>query len=72
MIEVRLFATFRQGREKIYHYDDKEKYVYEYVDALGIDRDEVAIILVNGFHQSLDTVVYDGDLLSLFPATGGG
>ncbi|MFV0379994.1 MAG: MoaD/ThiS family protein [Anaerorhabdus sp.] len=72
MIEVCLFATFRENREKKYQFDDKEKFVYEYVDALNIDRGDVAIILINGFHQTLDSLVKDGDILSLFPATGGG
>jgi len=73
MIEVRLFATFREGRGKILFLDD-EKYATagEIIDALGIPREEVAILLKNGRHAKPDVALSGGDVLALFPPTGGG
>ncbi len=73
MIEVRVFATLREGREKIQHLDaTKHATVKALLLSLSIAEDEVAICLVNGFHSSLDTAVKGGDVISLFPAVGGG
>ncbi|MBR2047272.1 MAG: MoaD/ThiS family protein [Oscillospiraceae bacterium] len=73
MIEVRLFAGLRQGREKIYHWEKGSICnVQDIMDRLGIQRKEVNILLINGFHQKPETEVRDGDIVSLFPAVGGG
>ena len=73
MIEVRLFAGLRQGRQKIYQMEpDSVKNVQDIMDLLNIQRGEVNILLINGFHQKPETEVKDGDLVSLFPAVGGG
>ena len=73
MIEVRLFAGLRQGRQKIYQMEsDSILNVQDIMDRLSIDRKEVNILLVNGFHQKPETEVKDGDIVSLFPAVGGG
>ena len=73
MIEVRLFAGLRQGRQKIYQMEsDTIKNVQDIMDRLSIDRKEVNILLINGFHQKPETQVKDGDIISLFPAVGGG
>ena len=73
MIEVRLFAGLRQGRQKIYQMEsDSILNVQDIMDRLSIDRKEVNILLVNGFHQKPETEVTDRDIVSLFPAVGGG
>ena len=73
MIEVRLFAGLRQGRQKIYHMDTEEiQTVQDIMDKLNIQRTEVNILLINGFHQKPETPVKDEDIVSLFPAVGGG
>ena len=73
MIEVRLFATLRQGREKIYHVESAAvNTVQDIMDVLDIPRSEVNIMLINGFHQKPETPVKDEDIVSLFPAVGGG
>ena len=73
MIEVRLFAGLRQGRQKIYQMEpDSIATVQDIMDRLSIDRKEVNILLINGFHQKPETQVQDGDIVSLFPAVGGG
>ena len=73
MIEVRLFAGLRQGRQKIYQMEsDSIATVQDIMDRLSIDRKEVNILLINGFHQKPETPVKDEDIVSLFPAVGGG
>ena len=73
MIEVRLFATLRQGRQKVYHVESSSvKTVQDSMDVLDVPRSEVNIMLINGFHQKPETPVKDEDIVSLFPAVGGG
>ena len=73
MIEVRLFAGLRQGRQKIYQMEpDSIATVQDIMDRLSIDRKEVNILLINGFHQKPETAVKDEDIVSIFPAVGGG
>ncbi len=73
MIEVRLFAGLRQGRQKIYQMEPGSvKTVQDIMDVLNIQRTEVNILLINGFHQKPETEVRDEDVVSLFPAVGGG
>ena len=73
MIEVRLFATFREGREKVLFLEAEE---YEttgrIVDFLGIPVEDVAILLINGRHSKPDVPLRDGDIVALFPQVGGG
>ena len=73
MIEVRLFAGLRQGRQKVYRMDSASiQNVQDIMDVLNIHRKEVNILLINGFHQNPETEVKDEDIVSLFPAVGGG
>ena len=73
MVEVRLFAGLRQGRQKLYHMEPESvSCARDIMDRLNIDRKEVNILLINGFYQKPETQVKDGDVVSLFPAVGGG
>ena len=73
MIEVRLFAGLRQGRQKVYQMEPGSvSIVQDVMNALDIPRSEVNIILINGFHQKPETAIKDEDIVSLFPAVGGG
>ena len=73
MIEVRLFAGLRQGRQKVYQMEPGSvSIVQDVMDVLDIPRSEVNIILINGFHQKPETAIKDEDIVSLFPAVGGG
>ena len=73
MIEVRLFATLRQGRQKVYHVEPGSvNTVQDIMDVLNVPRSEVNIMLINGFHQKPESPVKDEDIVSLFPAVGGG
>lgn len=73
MIEVRLFATFRDGRDKVTLLSAKDfTSAGDIIDYLKIPRSEVAILLINGRYSAADTLVKDGDILALFPPVGGG
>lgn len=73
MIEIRLFATFRDGRQKIYQMDSSDfSTVNNILNKLEILPENVAICLINGFHQPTEMTIKDGDIISLFPPVGGG
>ena len=73
MIDVRVFATLREGREKAYLLPAEDYHtaadVMKYLD---IPADEVAILLINGFHSKPGDSIKDGDTVSLFPPCAGG
>ncbi|WP_434302963.1 MoaD/ThiS family protein [Clostridium botulinum] len=73
-IEVRLFAYFREGRDKKYFMEiNEENITPRYIlEKLNIKVEEVAILLINGRDGNVDTLLKDGDVLSLFPPVGGG
>lgn len=39
---------------------------------LNIPAEEVAILLINGFHNKPDATVKAGDVVAIFPPVGGG
>lgn len=73
MIEVRLFAHFRNGREKI-SFLPAESFPSpkKIIGHLDIPEEDLAIILINGFHSEIDDLLKAGDVLALFPPVGGG
>jgi molybdopterin converting factor small subunit len=73
MIEVRLFATLRKGRENISFFSpDEVADGFSILKRLNIDEAEVAIYLINGRHDALSTLLVDSDVVAVFPAVGGG
>ena len=73
MIEVRFFATLRQGRGKITEIPAEEaSCAGDILRRFAIPAEEVAILLINGFHSKPEDPVKDGDIISLFPPVGGG
>ena len=72
-ITIKLFAYFREGREKIQVIDlPEETTPGDIVSNLGIDRSEIAILLINGRDGKFDSELKEGDLIALFPPVGGG
>lgn len=71
-IEVRLFATFRNGRGKKVYVKMNQPTVEEVLQSIDITNDEVAILLVNGQDGRFDQILNEGDYLSVFPPVGGG
>lgn len=73
MIEVRVFATLRQGRQKITLMEPEGiSCASDIIRRLDIPAGEVSILLINGFHKKLEDPVRDGDVVALFPPVGGG
>ena len=72
-IKVRLFATLREGRgkERLMEFN-KPVSSLDIINQLGINVQDVAILLVNGFDRPLDTELNMGDTVSIFPPVGGG
>jgi sulfur carrier protein len=72
-ITVKLFATFRDGRDKIQVLElEAGKTPEDVVAILGIEKSEVAIMLVNGRDGQFDKPLIESDLIALFPPVGGG
>ena len=73
MIEVRVFATLRQGRDKVTMLPSEGiTNAADILRLLHIPSEEVSILLINGFHQKPESPVKDGDIVALFPPVGGG
>ncbi len=72
-VEIRLFATLRKDRGKRVELEAEAGVTpAELIDRLGIPKEEVAILLINGRTGALDSHLEPGDYLSVFPPVGGG
>ena len=78
-ITIRLLASYRQYLPA--HSDELASYNVEAADgalvgdvlaAAPIPPDDFFTVLVNGRHATHDQVLHGGDVLSVFPAGGGG
>lgn len=73
LVEVKLFATFRQGR-----FDKKRLDVCEgsslddLLKQLNIPFEQVGILLANGRDVSVEHKLNENDTISIFPAIAGG
>ena len=73
MVEVRLFAYFRDNRGKIVYLDPNlYSTVQMILDHLGIDLSDVQILLVNGRHSNAQHILKENDIVALFPPVAGG
>lgn len=72
-VKVKLFAYFRDNRfrEEFKEFPDN-MLVGEVVDGLGIDREEVGVLMINSRHCSFETQLQMDDILAIFPVVGGG
>lgn len=72
-IEVRLFATLRNGRDKkVYLEFVGGMTPRDVINQLNIEEEDVAILLINGRDGELETPLTEDDYLSIFPPVGGG
>ena len=72
-ITVKLFAYFRDNRFKIEQREiDEATSVGDIVDALGIDREEVGVLMINSRHTEFAAHPEENDVLAIFPVVGGG
>ncbi len=72
-IEVRLFAGLRRGRfRKRALQVSQDARLAEVLRQLDIPPEDVSLPLVNGRYSEMDRPLEEGDVLSVFPAVGGG
>jgi molybdopterin converting factor small subunit len=72
-ITVKLFAYFRDNRFKIEEREiGEETTVGDIVDSLGIDREEVGVLMINSRHTEFPIRPAANDVLAIFPVVGGG
>ena len=73
IVNIKLFATFRNGRFKVAQQEHPEgtdcrKILFD----LGLQEKEIGVVMINSRHAPLDQLLQSGDTLSLFPLVGGG
>jgi molybdopterin converting factor small subunit len=72
-IEVRLFASLRAGRFKRQQVEvPDDARLRDVLRMLEIPEDEVSLPLINGRYSEMDEPLGADDVLSIFPAVGGG
>ncbi|PAB59866.1 MoaD/ThiS family protein [Anaeromicrobium sediminis] len=72
-VEVRLFATLREGRGKKVYFQLKAGLTPRIIiKELNIQEEDIAILLINGRDGDFDRPLMEGDYLSIFPPVGGG
>ncbi len=72
-ITLKLFAYFRDNRGEVLQIEFSEGMrPSDLCKKIKLDLDEVSILLVNGVYTKEDPILKDGDLVSMFPAVGGG
>ncbi len=72
-VEVRLFAGLRAGRFKKRLMELPERAtVADALRHIDILPEEVSLPLINGRYSEMDDGLSSGDVLSVFPAVGGG
>ena len=72
-VEVKLFAAFRKGRFIQQEMELPEgACLRDVLDSLNITAEEISLPLINGVYSSVQDSIREGDVLSLFPAVGGG
>ena len=73
VVEVKLFATFRENRFKEKEMELPEgSSAAEVLSHLKIPQDQLGILLVNGRDASVGRKLVGNDVVSIFPAIGGG
>ena len=72
-VTIKLFASLRKAREKEYKIRiGKNSNIACIINQLELPGEEISIIMVNGIRKDLDYLVKENDIISFFPAVGGG
>ena len=72
-MDIKLFATLREGRGKTVEIEwYKGINGFAVLKELGLEPDEVKIFLINGLNSIPDVELKSDDIIALFPAVGGG
>ena len=73
LVQVRLFATFRQGRFKEKEMDlSCGSSLADLLTRLKITEKEARILLINGIAASTDRKLAPNDVIAIFPPIAGG
>lgn len=73
IVEVKLFATFRNNRFKRKSIEVSDGFtVGGILKDLEIPVDRTGILLVNGLSADVEQSLADNDVVAVFPAIGGG
>ena len=73
VVQVRLFATLREGRFKNKEMEFPEATsLADLLERLHIEPKQVGILLLNGHNASAESKLSPNDVVSVFPAIGGG
>ncbi|EAT14697.1 MoaD/ThiS family protein [Desulfuromonas acetoxidans] len=72
-ITIKLFAQFRIDRFK----EEQRSFSApltsrQLLGELGIAVEELGVLMINGRHGDVDTLLNDGDSVGIFPLVGGG
>lgn len=72
-VDVKLIGLFQTGRFKQMgqEYSAGTK-VQDVISALQLPQQHFGIVLINGLHADIDTVLAEGDCLTLMPIVDGG
>ncbi len=72
-VELKLFMSLRKNRNSKYQFEiEAESTPLVLASLAQIDPKEVKIVLVNGKVQNMNFTLYENDVVSFFPAVGGG
>ncbi len=73
IVTVKLFAYFRDNRFIKEEWELKQgTKVIDIVNDLGIDPEEIGVLMINSRHTTLETELQEGNILAIFPVVGGG
>ena len=73
IVEVKLFATFRNNRFKSKAMEVADDFtVGGILEELEIPVDQAGVLLVNGLSSGVEQGLAENDVLAVFPAIGGG
>ncbi len=74
-ITLKLFAQYRENLFKVKELElDEGSCAKDVMDMYGISKHKfpLGVLMINSRHKAEDTILKDGDILSLFPKVGGG
>ena len=73
-ITIKLFAYFRDGRfvTKNSNFFNEGATPQDVIASLGIDMDDVGVIMINNRHAAPEACLQQDDVLAVFPKIGGG
>ena len=67
-VQVKLFATFRNGRQGLQEFEYSHDIpISTVLKDLSLTKDDVGMALVNGIRETNDIKLHDHDVLALVP-----